>query len=86
MTPAAFEVVWDEIAVNSAAGFLADDPAGLTGLLEAIDELARNPRPSSSTFLASAGLRRLRAGRYRVLYEVAEVESRVTVIHVGRRR
>ncbi len=78
MTPA---VVWSERAINAAAGFLGDDAHGLRQLLDAVDQLADDPQPASSVQYGSPALRRLRVGRYRVLYEVSDV---ITVIHAGR--
>lgn len=41
-------IVFDEKAIDQAAGFLADDPAVLQTVLAAIDQLADNPRPAES--------------------------------------
>jgi hypothetical protein len=38
-------VIYEEKAINQAAGFLADDPAGLGAVLDAVDRLADDPRP-----------------------------------------
>jgi mRNA interferase RelE/StbE len=48
------------------------------------DLLADNPRPDGTTAYGSADLRRLHAGRYRLLYEVLETQVRVAVLHLGR--
>jgi mRNA interferase RelE/StbE len=74
-------IVWSERALNTAAGFLGDDPQGLRQLLDAVDRLADDAQPASSVQYGSSALRRLRVGRYRVLYEISDV---ITVIHVGR--
>lgn len=74
-------VVWSERALNSAASFLVDDPQGLRQLLDAVDRLADEPRPENSVEYGSPELRRLRIGRYRVLYEISDA---LTIIHVGR--
>jgi mRNA interferase RelE/StbE len=63
-------IVFDEKAIDQAAGFLADDPAGVRGVLAAIDQLADDPRPAESFSYGSPDLRRLRVGRYRVMYEI----------------
>jgi mRNA interferase RelE/StbE len=73
-------IVWNEHALNAAAGFLADDPQALRQLLDAVDQLGDDPRPEDSLEFGFPDLRRLRIGRYRVLYEISDV---VTVIHVG---
>ena len=74
-------VVWSERALGAAAGFLGDDAHGLRQLLDAVDQLADDSQPASSVQYGSPALRRLRVGRYRVLYEISDV---ITVIHVGR--
>ncbi len=71
-------IVFEERAINRAAGFLADDPEGVRQVLDAIDALADEPRPPGSFPFGSPDLRRLRVGRYRVLYEI-----RGGVISVG---
>jgi mRNA interferase RelE/StbE len=74
-------IVWSEHALDTAAGYLADDPRGLSALLDAVDGLGDDALPKQSVAYGSPTLRRLRVGRYRVLYEVGDI---VTVIHVGR--
>jgi mRNA interferase RelE/StbE len=63
-------VLYEEQAINQAAGFLADDPDGVAQMMDALDELAGNPRPPESFPYGSPDLRRLRIGRYRVMYEI----------------
>lgn len=75
-------LICDEGAINQAAGFLADDPAGVRGMLEAIDRLAADPRPAESFPYGSPDLRRLHAGRYRVMYRIEG--DVITVWHIGR--
>ena len=41
-------VLYEEKAIDQAAGFLADDPAGVRAVLDAVDELAGDPRPAAS--------------------------------------
>ena len=74
-------VEYDERAISQAAAFL-DDPPGLREVLDAIDRLADDPRPAGSFPYGSPDLRRLRAGRYRVLYEITE--DAVAVRHIAR--
>ncbi|HWM95466.1 MAG TPA: hypothetical protein VNO54_00265 [Streptosporangiaceae bacterium] len=54
-------VVYEEKAISQAAGFL-DDPEGLLEVLDAVDQLAEDPRPAGSFQYGSPDLRRLRAG------------------------
>jgi mRNA interferase RelE/StbE len=72
----------EERAISQAAVFLADDPAGLRGVFDAIDRLATDPRPAESFAFGSADLRRLRVGRYRVLYQVSD--EQISVGHIAR--
>ena len=63
-------VIYEEKAIDQAAGFLADDPVGLGTVLDAVDRLAGDPRPAESFPYGSPDLRRLRVGRYRVMDEI----------------
>ena len=74
-------VDYDERAISQAAAFL-DDPQGIRSVLDAIDRLADDPRPAGSFPYGSPDLRRLRVGRYRVLYEI--IEGAIAVRHIAR--
>jgi mRNA interferase RelE/StbE len=74
-------VVWEEKAISQAAGFL-DDPPGLQEALDAVGRLAEDPRPAGSFPYGSPDRRRLRAGRYRVLYEITG--DVVSILHIAR--
>ena len=74
-------VDYDERAISQAAAFL-DDPQGIRAVLDAIDQLADDPRPAGSFSYGSPDLRRLRVGRYRVLYEITE--ETVMIRHIAR--
>jgi mRNA interferase RelE/StbE len=77
------QIIFEEKAINRAAGFLADDPDGLREVLDALDDLADNPRPPQSFAFGSPDLRRLRVGHYRVLYRI-EADA-ISVGHIARR-
>ena len=77
-------VVYEGRAIDPLAGFLSDDPAGVAALLDAVDRLADDPRPSDSFPCGSPDLRRLRVGRYRVVYEISS--DAVSVGNVARTR
>lgn len=64
------QVIADEPVSLSLGKYLAD-PAGLTMVLEAIDALADEPRPTDSVAWGRA-IGRLHIGNYRVLYEIGE--------------
>lgn len=74
-------VDYDERAISQAAAFL-HDPQGMGAVVDAIDRLADDPRPAGSFPYGSADLRRLRIGRYRVLYEITE--DTIAVRHIAR--
>jgi len=80
-----YEVDWEPPAVDLASRYLVDDPAGLRVVLEIVDFLAENPRPDNAFSLGGAGLHRLRAGQYRVVYQIDENTRTISVMHVGRR-
>lgn len=74
-------VDYDERAISQAAAFL-DDPQGTRAVPDAIDRLADDPSPAGSFPYGSPDLRRLRVGRYRVLYEITE--DAIAVRHIAR--
>jgi mRNA interferase RelE/StbE len=77
-------IVFDEKAIDQAAGFLAEDPDALSAVLAAIDQLADEPRPAESFPYGSPDLRRLRVGRFRVMYEIKG--DQVVIGHLARRQ
>jgi mRNA interferase RelE/StbE len=79
-----YEVTWSVPALDRAAGYLRDDPDGVEAVLDAADDLAEDPRPDPSLSLGDLDLRRLRVGRYRLLFEIDEDARQVVVVHLGR--
>lgn len=77
-------VIWQEDVANAVVAFLQDDPIGLADLLGHLDDLEHDARPPHSSELGSADLRRLRVGRYRVMYEIVTAGGVINVIHIGR--
>ena len=77
------EVVWEEEALSQAAEFF-DDPQGLRATFDAAGRLADDPRPPESFPYGSPDRRRLRAGRYRVMYDITP--DGVSIWHIARRR
>ena len=55
-------------------------------LIEAIDRLATEPTAGGVLKGEFRGLRRLRVGRYRIVYEVDEGELTILVIRIGHRK
>ncbi len=78
-----YKIIWEPNATNAAVRFLKDDPAGLAAVYEAVDELARNPRPTSSSPYG-VNIRRLRVGAYRVMYVIDDEVIHILVMHLGR--
>lgn len=71
-------IITEEVSLS--LGRYMDDPAGLAEVLDALDALADDARPPGS--FHRGGYHRLRVGRYRVLYDVAE--ATVLVRHIAR--
>jgi len=73
---------WEAQAIDQAAGFLHDDPDGIHEMLDAVARLADKARPAGSFSYGSPDRRRLRIGRYRVMYDITA--ETVSVWHLGR--
>ena len=54
-------------------------------ILDAIDELSKNPRSSKSKKLKGEKLYRLRVGNYRVIYDIQDNVMLIFVIKLGHR-
>jgi mRNA interferase RelE/StbE len=55
-------------------------------LVEAIDDLADNPRPAGSRKLVGKDGYRVRKGDYRLLYTIDDENHRIAIYRVGHRR
>jgi mRNA interferase RelE/StbE len=75
-------VIYEEKAINQAAGFLADDPAGSARCWTPLTGWPMILARAGSFPYGSPGLRRLRAGRYRALYEISG--DVVSIGHIAR--
>ncbi|MFF5857930.1 type II toxin-antitoxin system RelE/ParE family toxin [Streptomyces sp. NPDC012751] len=78
-----YEIIFEPHALDAATRFLREDPAGLAKVLDAVDDLAHDPRPVGTTAYGP-DIRRLRVGDYRVLYVIDDAVIRVLVTHLGR--
>ena len=84
-SPARYELMWEDAAVDRLAALVKRYPDAARGVIPAIYELAENPRPNGSTRLGDSGAyRRLLLGYFRVLYEVTDDPPVVRVVLVGR--
>ena len=76
------QVIWEAQAIDQAAGFLHNDPDGVREMLDVVAGLVDDPRPVGSFPYGSPDRRRLRVGRYRVMYDITA--ETVSVWHLGR--
>lgn len=58
----------------------------LNRILEKIESLSENPRPSSSQKLSGQERFRIRQGRYRIIYSIQDEELTVWIVKVGHRK
>jgi mRNA interferase RelE/StbE len=77
-------IAWKPEAIDGVANLHGLDPVGVGLILDAVYDLADNPKPGNSVPLGTSGTRRLLLGYYRVLYHVADDAETVTVLMVGR--
>jgi mRNA interferase RelE/StbE len=78
------QILWEAQAIDQAAGFLHDDSDGVREMLDAVARLVDDPCPAGSFPYGSPDRRRLRIGRYRVMYDITA--ETVSVWHLGRGR
>jgi mRNA interferase RelE/StbE len=78
-----FIVAWRQEALDAAATFMDDFP-GVLATFAATDALADEPRPPHSHAYGTPDRRRLKVGRYRVMYEVDPQAGTIVVMHLGR--
>lgn len=64
------------------------DPDAKLQILEAIEDLERDPRPQNSKQLSGelSDYRRLRTGNYRVIYQIKDQQLEIVVIRAGHRK
>ncbi len=78
-----YTIIWSLSAARTLRDFREQDPEGAGELRTAIEALAADPRPDGS-FPYGPAYRRLRAGRYRVLYRIEDKEVSVIVLNLAR--
>jgi mRNA interferase RelE/StbE len=79
-----YQINWEIQAIDLAAGFLSADPDGVAALWNRVSQLADEPRPTDSFPYGSPDIRRLRAGRYRVFYQIDDDTQVIQTDHIGR--
>jgi mRNA interferase RelE/StbE len=75
-----------EFAKSVRKDFKKIPPLETGSILNAIFELAKDPRPPSSRKLKGEKLYRIRIGNYRVIYEIQDERLLVSVIKLGHRK
>ncbi len=55
-------------------------------IIKAIESLSTQPRPSGCRKLIGREGWKIRVGEYRVIYEIDDIASKVTVLHIGHRK
>ena len=74
-----------QIKASAAKALERIDRTDRVRLIEAIDRLRTEPTAGSALKGEFAGLRRLRVGNYRIIYEVIRDQLRVLVVRIGHR-
>lgn len=78
-----YTVVIKRSAAKALAAIPRDDRLRL---IEAIDQLTASPAAGSVLKGEFSGLRRVRVGGYRIVYEVQDRQLTVLVVRIGHRR
>ncbi|MFR9726769.1 type II toxin-antitoxin system RelE family toxin [Streptomyces sp. MS19] len=78
------QIHWEPAAKRALARFGKDDAAGVDQVLDSVNALSRNPRPSGALD-CGGGKHRIHVGRYRVWYTIKQEKPVVIAIDlVGR--
>jgi mRNA interferase RelE/StbE len=80
----AYTLIWRRPAMAGFARIRAADPQLAKAVRAAVAVLADDAMPSDSTPLGTAGLRRLRVGDARIMYQVDESGQTIQILTVGR--
>ena len=75
-----------EIKASAAKALRRIPPEARRRLIEAIDRLAHEPAAGGTLKGEFSGLRRLRVGDYRIVYEVIGGKLTILVVRIGHRR
>ena len=78
-----YTLIWQPAAVAGLIRIRGVDPHAVKGIRSAIGALVHDLQPDGSTPLGAEGLRRLRIGDARILYEVDEGNQAVQILTVG---
>ena len=75
-----------KIKSSAAKALRRIDVQERAGLIEAIDRLAHEPSAGAALKGEFGGLRRIRVGRYRIIYEAIHSELTILVVRIGHRK
>ncbi|MFC8917604.1 type II toxin-antitoxin system RelE/ParE family toxin [Streptomyces sp. NPDC057116] len=78
-----YTIIWEPAAAGGLRRLKARDGQGVKPFVQAINALALDPEPPTSSKLGGTGLRRLRVGPYRATYEIDGSRIAVKVLMVG---
>lgn len=78
-----YSIFWADEALAAAATYLTEDREELLRVFAAADTLSIDPRPNDA-FAWGIDRYRMRVGRYRMIYEVADEMVTVQVAHLNR--
>lgn len=56
-----------------------------SSIIQAIEELAENPRPFGNKKLTGRNAYRIRVGTYRIIYDIFDTHLIIEIVHVGSR-
>jgi mRNA interferase RelE/StbE len=79
-------VIWQPAAFAGLLRIRNTDPQVAKTVRTAVSALVEDPYPPESTPLDNAGLRRLRVGDARVLYEIDDTHRAIHILTIGRVR
>ncbi|MFG2440793.1 type II toxin-antitoxin system RelE/ParE family toxin [Streptomyces sp. NPDC048508] len=75
-------VTWEPSAVNATVRHLEEHPETLKEVFEATDMLTNDAKPAGSAPWGTSH-RRLRVGRWRILYRIDDANQTLLIEHVG---
>ncbi|MFE9812623.1 type II toxin-antitoxin system RelE/ParE family toxin [Streptomyces sp. NPDC005548] len=75
-------VTWEPSAVNATVRHLEKHPETLSEVFEATDMLTKDVKPVGSSPWGTSH-RRLRVGRWRILYRIDDANQTLHIEHVG---
>jgi mRNA interferase RelE/StbE len=78
-----YTIIWKRAASEGLKRLRARDGEAVKPFVKAINTLAHNPEPGTSSKLGTTNLRRLRVGVYRATYEIDGGSIAIKILMVG---